>query len=220
VSPIAYDARRIASVALVLGAALFLISNLIHPEEFANGNEAEQLAEISEHYTSWQLAHFFTFLAIFAFAAGIAGLAFVLARQDRRLGVWGGALGIAGAIGLMGVLALDGFSWGITGEVWGRPGMDKATAEQVLEDLQNSEWSLPYYLSPLAFVIGMLVLSVGIMRAKLVPAWAGWALVVGSLAVGLEGAIKSNAYFIAASVAFLVGAAAVAATLRETPQPG
>ena len=91
------DERRIASVALVLGALLFLVANLLHPKEFATGNEAAQLAKIAENYQRWQIAHLFTFAAILLFAGG--------RRRPRRaasgratsaLALAGGVLGIAG----------------------------------------------------------------------------------------------------------------------------
>jgi ABC-type cobalt transport system substrate-binding protein len=211
------DERRIAGGSLVLAAVLFLVANLIHPKEYAtgDGNEADQLAEIAEHYTRWQVAHLFTLGTLFALAAGIVALAVVVYTRSPRVGLWGGALGIAGLIGLGGVLALDGFAWGIVGEVSARNGMDRATAEQVLHDLQGSEWSLQFYLLPVAWIIGMIVLALGAWRSRIVPAWAAWAFAVGSLVVGLEGAIHSNAYFIAASVVFLAGAIALAVGLRD-----
>jgi hypothetical protein len=214
-----YNERRIAGLALVIGALLFLVANLVHPKEYASGdgNEADQLAEIAEHYTRWQFAHFLTFLSLFAIAAAVALLALVLWRRDQRAGLAGGILGISGLLALMGVLALDGFAWGIAGEVWGRPEFDRATAEQILEDLQNSEWALPFYLTPVAWILGMVVLALGLWRTRILPAWAGWALAIGAIAVGLEGAIQSNTYFIIASLVFLAGALAVAATLRPAP---
>ena len=202
------DERRVASASLVLGALLFLIANLVHPKEYGSGNEASQLGEIAGHYTRWQFAHFLTFLSLFAIAAGVATLAVIVWRRDRRAGFAGGVLGIAGVMGLMGVLALDGFAWGIAGEVWGRPEFDQATAEQVLDDLQTSEWGLPFYLAPLAWLVAMVLLALTAWRTRIVPQWAAWALAVGSLAVGLEGAIKSNAWFIIASLLFLGGAVA------------
>ena len=96
-------------------------------------------------------------------------------------------LGIAGLIGLTGALALDGFSWGIVGEVSARPGIDKATTEQVLADLQNSEWGLQFYLMTVAWILGFLVLALGAWRTGLVPAWAAGALTVGAIAVGPRG---------------------------------
>ena len=50
---------------------------------------------------------------------------------------------------------------------------DPATAEQVLEDLQTSEWGLQFYLMTVAWILGILVLALGPYRTGLVPAWAG-----------------------------------------------
>ena len=211
--------RRLTAAALVIGPLLFLVANLLHPREFARDHEAAQLAKIAEAYQRWQGAHLVTLLSIFVFAAAVAGLAALVRRHDARLGLAGGALGIAGLIGLGGVLALDGFAWGIAGEVWGQSDdAGKRTAELVLHDLQHSEWGLMFYVTPLAWIVAMVALSLGAARVGLVPWWSGWLLAIGSLMVGLEAAIHSNAYFVVSSSVLLAGGIAVAATLREPPE--
>src|SRR5204863_2946320 len=49
--------RRLTAVALVLGPALFLLDNLLHPKEYGRGHEAEQLHRIGTSYQRWQVAH-------------------------------------------------------------------------------------------------------------------------------------------------------------------
>jgi uncharacterized protein DUF4386 len=213
------DARRIAAASLVLGPLLFLVSNLIHPKEYATGHETEQLAKIADAYQRWQVAHLITWFAVVFFALAVVALASLVRARDNRTGTWGGVLGIGGLMALMGVLALDGFTWGVTGEVWARSdAAGKRTAELMLHDLQHSEWNLMFYLPALGWLLGMLLLSLGAIRTGLVPAWAGAMLAVGSFLVGLEGAAHSNVYFVIASVALLAGGVAVAATLRERPE--
>jgi hypothetical protein len=208
------DERRVTAAALVLGPLLFLVANLVHPKEFATGHEAAQLAKIAEAYQRWQVAHLITYVAILFFAVAVVGLAVIVWRHDRRIGLWGGALGIGGLLALMGVLALDGFAWGIAGEVWGRSDdAGKRTAELVLHDLQSSEWGLMFYVGGLAWVIGMVVLAIALVRNRVVPAWAGALLTVGALLVGLEGAIHSNAFFVVAAAVLLAGGVAVARPL-------
>ncbi|HEX8123266.1 MAG TPA: DUF4386 family protein [Solirubrobacteraceae bacterium] len=210
------DARRIAAASLVLGPLLFLVSNLIHPKEYATGHEREQLAKIADAYTRWQVAHLITWVAIAFFAFGVVALASLVRARDKRSGTWGALLGIGGLMALMGVLALDGFSWGITGEVWARSdAAGKKTAELMLHDLQSSEWNLMFYVPGLAWLLGMLVLSLGAIRTGLVPAWAGAMLAIGSFLVGLEGAAHSNVYFVIASVALLAGGVAMAVALAK-----
>jgi Domain of unknown function (DUF4386) len=203
--------RRATAAALVVAPAILLLDNLLHPKEYEGGagNEAKQLAEIADHYTRWQLAHLFGFLAIVLFAVAVAGLAFLVRRRQPRLGLVGGALGIAGLIGFASVISLDGFTWGVLGEVSSRPGSDPATVATALEEIQGSNWSLPFYLLPLAWIVGMVMLSVAAVRQGAVPAWAGILLLVAALVAGTEPIVISNAYFIAGAAALLAGGAAV-----------
>jgi hypothetical protein len=80
----------------------------------------------------------------------------------------------------------------------------------VLEDLQGSEWSLLYYLTPIGFIVGVVLLAVGLVREGAVPVWAGALLGLATLMVGTETTIISNAYFIAGAAVFLVAGTACA----------
>jgi hypothetical protein len=209
--------RRATVAALVAAPLLLVIDNLLHPEELetGKGNEAEQLAEITEHVERWQIAHIFGFFAIILYAAAVLGLAYFVGRRSPRLGLWGGVLGIAGLIGLAGVIALDGFTWGTLGELYGRAGTDRATLEATLDEVQNSPWSLPLYTVPAAWIAGMILLAVGLARSGAVPVWSAALLIVASLMAGTETLIVSNAYFIAGAVALLVAGVAVALPLAR-----
>ena len=206
--------RRLTAAALVIAPALFLLSNLLHPKEFATGHEAAQLAKIAESYQRWQAAHLITLVSLLVFAAAVVGLAVIVARANRRASWAGGALGIAGLIGLSGALTIDGFGWGIAGEVWGRSDdAGKRAAELVLHDMQQSEWALPFYLLGVLWILGVIVLAAAAARAGIVPLWAAALLGVGAIMVGLETSIQDNVYFVIASLVLLAGGVAVAASL-------
>ncbi len=208
--------RDATAAALVIGPALFFVDNLIHPKELERGNEAEQLAEIASAPDRWQIAHLIGFFGLIGICAAILGLAWLVSRSDKRLGLWAGAAGVVGALGLAYAFALDGYTWGVLGEVSGRPETDAATIEAAFGEIQESSWSLPYYaLGVLGLVGGMLALAWGLARSKLVGVPAAALLAAGALAVAIEGAIPSNAYFIASSALFLVAGIAVAVQLRR-----
>ena len=210
--------RRVTAAALVVAPALLLVDNLLHPKEFTRGNEAQQLAEIADHYQRWQAAHALGFVALVIFAAATAGLAVLVARKSFRAGLTGGALGIAGLIALGSVIAIDGYTWGILGEISVRPDVDRRTVELTLRDVQESDWSLIYYTTPVAFIVGLIVLAVGAARERLAPVWAAAILILGVLMTGTETAIVSNAYFIAGAAVLLAGGAAVAwGLVRSAP---
>jgi hypothetical protein len=207
--------RRATAAALVAGPLLFLVDNLLHPKEFARDHEAQQLARIGESYTRWQLAHTIGFVALIVFAAAVLGLAFLVCRRRPTFGLVAGALGIVGLLGAAAAFAIDGYTWAVLGQVSTKPGVDQRTLELTLHEVQQSGWSLVYYLPVTLWIAGMAALAVGAVRWAEVPVAAGALLAVGALMVGIEGAVASNAYFIVASVVWLAGGIAVAAAIAR-----
>ena len=202
--------RRATAAALVVAPALLVADNLLHPKELAAGNEAEQLAEIAEAYTRWQLAHFLGFVGIILYAgcgagAGLPGPAAATpARTRRRRSRPRRAAGVRGGDRHR-RLHLGG-----SGPTYALPGADRRTVEMALDVVQSSGWSLPFYLLGIAWIAGMVVLAVGVVRQGAIPPWAGALLVVAAVMSGSEPFIISNAYFVAGSVALLLGGLAVA----------
>jgi uncharacterized protein DUF4386 len=207
--------RRATAAALVIAPALLLVDNILHPKEFERGNEVEQLREIAAHADRWQLAHALGFVAIVVFAAAVLGLAFLVRRRQPRLGLVGGALGIVGLMSLVAAITLDGYTWGVLGEVSGRQGVDPDTTATALHEVQQSDWSLVYYVPTLAFIAGFVALGIGAVRQRAVPAWAAALLALGGLLAALETVVISNAYFIIASGVLLGGGAAVAVAIAR-----
>ena len=149
------------------------------------------------------------------FCAAVLGLAFLVRRRQPSVGLWAGALSVTGLLGLAAVITIDGYTWGVLGEVYQRRGVSPATVEATLDEVQRSDWSLLYYLTPLAWIVGLAVLALAAARQGAVPAWAGALLGLGGLMVGIETAVISNAYFIAAAAVLLAGGAAVAAAIAR-----
>jgi hypothetical protein len=201
------------AAALIVAPLLFLLDNLIHPEELTRGNELEQVNLIADAYTRWQAAHAIGFLAILAFAPAVLGLAFLVRRRRPGYGLLAGALALAGVIGLAAVVTIDGYAWAVAGNVSAEPAVGAAAAAATLKELQESSWSFVYYLTPVGFIAGMLMLAIGAARQGAVPVWAGALLALAVLMVGTETAIVSNEYFIAGAAVFLVGGVAVALPL-------
>jgi hypothetical protein len=201
------------AAALIVAPLLFLVDNILHPEELTRGNELEQVGLIADAYTRWQAAHAIGFLAILAFAPAVLGLAFLVRRRRPGYGLLAGSLALVGVLGLAAVVTIDGYAWGIAGELSANPEVGPDGAAAMLKDLQESEWSYVYYLTPLGFVVGMLMLALGAARQGAVPVWAGGLLALAVLMVGTETAIVSNAYFIAGAAVLLAGGVAVALPL-------
>ena len=181
------------------------MDNLLHPKEFARDHEVEQLAEIADSYTRWQVAHLLAFLAILGLVVAVLGLAFLVRRRRPAAGLAGGALALLGLFCFASIVALDGFTWGVLGEVSSRSSVHREVAAQALHDVQQSEWSLQYYLPALAFAVGMVLLAVTAARSGAVPPPAGYLFALGVVLVGTEGLIVSNAYYVTGSAVMLAG---------------
>jgi hypothetical protein len=207
--------RRATAAALVAGPLLFLVDNLLHPKEYTRDHEAQQLAEIGEAYTRWQVAHALGFLALIVFAAAVLGLAFLVRRHRPTLGLVGGALGVVGLLTGAAVFAIDGYTWGVLGDVSTKPGVDRETVELTLHEVQNSSWSLVYYLPVLLWIVGVATLAIGAARYAGVPRLAGAVLALGAVMVGIESGVISNAYFIVASAVWLVGGVLMGAAIAR-----
>jgi energy-converting hydrogenase Eha subunit B len=111
------------------------------------------------------------------------------------------------------VITIDGYAWAIAGELSGNEKVGPAASAAMLKDLQGSEWSYVYYLTPVGFIVGMLMLAIEAARSGAIPTWAGVLLAVAVLMTGTETAIVSNEYFIAGAVVFLAAGIAVALPL-------
>src|SRR4051795_746905 len=162
--------KRITAAATVAATVLFFIVNLIHPKEYTRDHEPQQLQTIADHYTRWQLAHFLTFIAILLFVVVVVGFAWLLYGRLGNMALVGGFLGLWGLVALGGVLALDGFTWAALGQVTTWSGIDQYTAAQALHAVQQSHWNLYFYVGGLGWIFGMLILTIGLIRQRLIPA--------------------------------------------------
>jgi hypothetical protein len=124
-------------------------------------------------------------------------------------------MGLVGLMSFAAVIALDGFTWGVLGDVSNQRGVAPTTAEIALHEVQQSSWSLIYYVPTLFFVIGLAALAIGAARQGAVPAWAGGLLALGGLMAAIETFVIDNTYFIVASAVLLAGGAAVAAAIAR-----
>jgi hypothetical protein len=201
--------RRATAAALIAAPALLLLDNILHPKEFERDNEARQLTEIAQHAGRWQLAHALGFLAILIFAVAVLGLAFLVRRHRPRLGLVAGALGLLGLMSFAAAITLDGYTWGTLGDVFDNRGVAPSTVEIALHEVQQSGWSLVYYLPAVGFIVGLPMLAISLGRQGVVPIGAATLLALGAVLSALEPVVISNAYFIATSAVLLAGGIAV-----------
>ena len=189
--------RRATAAAFCIAPALLLIDNVLHPKEFARGHELEQVREIAEHATRWQISHLIGFAAILLFAAAVLGSAFLVRRRQPRLGLVAGTMAMVGLLGLAGLITLDGYTWGIVGAQ--SDGSGRGPAGGGGHARRGAGVELVAALLPHACGLPA---RHGRARGRGGPpgrraAWTAGLLVLATLMTATETAIASNAYFIA-----------------------
>ena len=122
-----------------------------------------------------------------------------------------GGLAIAGLLGLAAAITIDGFAWGVAGELSANPEVGPDGAAAALKELQES--GLVVRLLPRAARVHRRHGDAG--RRRRAPGRGARAgprpcSALAVLMVGTETAIVSNAYFIAGATVLLAGGVAVA----------
>jgi hypothetical protein len=205
--------RRATAAAFVIAPALLLIDNLLHPKEYERGHELYQVREIAEHADRWQIAHLIGFVAILIFAVAVLGNAFLVRRRQPRVGLVAGGLAVVGLLGLASLITLDGYTWGTVGAQATNPDVGERAAAATFHEIQESGWSLPYYLTPIGFIAGMATLAVAAARQGAISRATSALLVAAVVMTASETAIASNTYFIAGAALLLVAGIAFAREL-------
>ena len=84
---------------------------------------------------------------------------------------------------------------------------DPATAAIALHEVQQSAWSAPYYALTALWGAALVTLAWAAARAGVLGPAPAALLALGTIAVGLEGVVQDNTYFIASSALLLLGGA-------------
>jgi hypothetical protein len=162
---------------LALGAA-DLIRISVEGDAQATRDQFEQVAASPG---AWQVATVLNMLGVVLFVPAVLGLLHLLHHRGAVLGHIGGGLLL---IGFLGLAAHNAGYYGMLGAV-SAPGIDQ---EQMVRFWQAAGGVPGNIVSLLMFLIGylfgMVVLGVGLFRARVVPRWTA-ALVVLSLVVSL-----------------------------------
>jgi hypothetical protein len=192
---------RFYRASLVLAPALLLLSSLslsaLHNDSAAR---LHQVAVDPDRYYAFVLL---AVLGSIALLAASYGLMQAVRRHHPRLGVTGGLLTLVGGCLSLVDYGTELATWqaGVTGED------TKAMAE--LLDRMNTAPGLVALLqtSGLATLVGVVLLSVGLRRSRLVPLWAALALSTGLLMNIVGYAAGSIAVLDASGVVLLIAMA-------------
>lgn len=166
--------RTLAGLCLIAAPIAMLASevslSLVSPKNPLD--TGQQLAIIAENPGTWQLAILLGLLAAILFVPAILGMIHLLRGRGVVLGHIGGGLALIGVLGFAGHQALLS-AFGEIAKAGTALGLDQGLMVKVTERMEESLIGAIIVLLMwlLGLFFGLILLSVGLYRARFVPIW-------------------------------------------------
>lgn len=160
----------------MIAAPLFLVASaLVSPT--LKTDQAAQLGVISANPDRW---YWFTLLLLIGsllLIPALLGIAALVRERAPRLGNIGGGLSILGSLIAIGDVMSQFVSWQMVAT-----GADPAQMAALLKRYDNAAGiGVLYGVGGLAVLIGVVLLTIGLIRGRIVPAWAAVGLSLGTV---------------------------------------
>lgn len=207
--------RTLAAVGLVGSAVLLFLSVASQPD--LNGSGAQVLARVDA--AGWRAGASCAGFALaqLPYVAAVLGITHLLRARAPRLATWGGALSVVGAFGHA---VFGGIS--LVYVVMSHDEAHRAAYGHLVDTLQGSPVMIFSLLGLAGFVVGLLVLSIGLFRAQVGPRWAGPAIWVFLVVEFAGTALSASASYLSSTimlVVFLALARDVWTSWQPEPEP-
>lgn len=201
--------RTVAAVGLVTTALLTFVSVLLAPP-FA-GNVTDQLAEIDQAGTSATISALTFTLAQLPFIVAVLGIGHLLRRRAPVLSNVGATLAVIGGFGHS---VFGGVSMVQLSMAADTP--NRAVHAQILEQVESGPAAAFMAMGLIGTVLGILLLSIGLFRGRVVARWvpvALWAFLV----IEFVGSNFTEWASPASGLLYVVSFTAIAATIWRSP---
>lgn len=200
--------KMICGSCLILAPAVLLVGGVLHPEETTD--VARQFEIIGDNLGRWELAHWLIAGSLVLMMGVVVGLAHLLHEHRPAEGIVGGAATMIGVLALFAVASAEAAVV---------PRIGRSGDAQLFESIVTSGgwWALlgPVLLLPL----GLIVMSYGMYRSRVVQAWVAGAVALGSLGFAISLPTGSPVVFTIGLVLMFVGLARVGwSVLTETDE--
>jgi hypothetical protein len=160
----------------MIAAPLFLVASaLVSPQ--LKSDEGAQLAVIAAHPTRW---YWFTVLLLIGsilLVPALVGIAALVHPRSPRLAIVGGSLAVLGSLIAIGDVMSQFVSWQMVAD-----GADRAEMAALLHRFDNAAGvGAVFNVGGLSILVGVVLLTIGMMRAQVAPAWAAIGLSVATI---------------------------------------
>ena len=201
------NARELPTMAvglsLILAPLFALASALVAPT--LKSDEAAQLDVIAQHPDGWYAFTLLLLIGSILLVPALLGIASLVAEKAPRLGYIGGGLAVVGSLIAIGDVMSQFMSWQMVAK-----GADHAQMAALLQRFDDSSGvDTVFSVGGLAVLIGVVMLTVGLIRGRAAPAWAAIGLslatvinIVGFTAAS-NGAVAVSWAVLAASMGYI-----------------
>ena len=184
---------------------MLLLALIIHPE--TGTSEASIVAAAAGDPDAWYTAHLLALASLALAIPATLGLMHMLREREVALGHVGGGLALLGLMAFVGIVAVEGFVG------WQAASGDRAEMVALLERLYDSAgYLVPFVVMSFGFVLGMLALVAGLLRAQAVRATRGVHR-GGAILLTIGGLMASEWVGIAGAAVFAIGLGTVGRTV-------
>ena len=205
--------ERIGFAILMIAAPLFMLgAAFLHPPHGIESG-AQYYSASHDHTNRFYIAHTLFFLAATCFVPSIVGLARLVHPSRPKAAFWGCVLSLMGLVGYGALDGIDYMAW-----VAGKPdtGLDPATMEQLIEVTLHINGILVPVLAVFTLLpIGLVVLAVGLSRARLLPRWLAAFMPLGM--IGIAGSLQYPILLVLSGLALLASFGFVGLKLIRSP---
>lgn len=201
--------RTAAGAALVTTALLMIVSTVLSPP--FPGNVADQLAEIDKAGTSATVSALGFALAQLPFIIGMLGIGHLLRDRAPVLSNLGTTLAVVGGFGHSVYAGVTMVQLEMAADA-----PNRAAHVQILEQIESGPTVVFMAMGLLGTVFGILLLSIGLFRSRVVPRWVPatlWAFLV----VEFVGSNFSDWAASASGLLYVVSLIAIAVTIWHSP---
>lgn len=172
-------------LALIVAPLLMGVAFVIAPASSSDTTEA--VTAMAEGSGRVEIASIVLLAGIAAFVYAVLALVHLLREQQPWFGQIGGGLAVAGLVFFAGMVGLF-----IT--VTELAKTDLAGAATLMERMEENPALIIAFVGSSLVTVGLVLLAVGLLRARTAPVWSAWLLIIGALAAELAGWVDSDLF--------------------------
>ena len=195
--------KTMAGLCMIAAPLFILVGMVIHPER--KTDEAEQLAIVSANLDEWYLSHLLVLIGIVLAVPAVLGLMHMLREREVAWGHLGGGLAMLGLLALTALVAIDGLV------LWQMAAAGETAAMTALFEsfTDTAGIFIPVFVLSFAFALGVVMLTMGLVRARAVQVWMAVFVAIGAICLAIGGAAASGLLAIVGAAFLFVGLGSV-----------